>query len=1196
MPTEIIAAAAGVLGKIVAKPTTDAALRKETVLRALKAVRLDPKYPPRDFDSLYAYTLIEYCAPRPAPVLAFFRDAYVLEGFRRSFASGDWSRLGEETAVAIERNVESREFGHLGHAFEEHVDGFVVSFQALVDRSRAPHETRLENKVDELLVRVEKARVAEEQHRAKAEPRRTRSTPAERLMSDAREWFDAVGYTTRETWSPDDTCVAMLVDVPQRRGRYDRNVMLCVEGELSPHHMRLLREAVDEREAAEGWGVARLRVSESARRRASGSSDTLFCYTFDELIDLEADFDSYIAWVEAEVAGRDIDTRYVPLSCRKEEVDPGTGDTLDTSVYDWRDGGLDRYVEGWLREPDRKHLSLLGEFGMGKSWFGLHLAGEMARGWRDAKQRGLPRPRVPLVIPLREYAKQTSVEALLSEFFFHKHSIDLRSYEVFRVLNRMGRLLLIFDGFDEMAARSDRNTMVANFWQLANAVEPGAKVLLSSRTEHFPHAREARDILGAQLSTTASSIAREGPSFDIVELVPFDDEQIAQMLGHLMDPDQITLVMSNYDVRDLMRRPVMSELVMDALPEIQDGAQVDLARIYLYAIRRKLDRDIEQERTFTSRADKLYFLCEVAWEMISSDRLALNYREFPDHLRRCFGAMVTSQKDLDYWEYDMRNQSMLVRNSEGDYGPAHKSLLEFLVAYKFAAELGVLGNDFLSLLREGGGTDGDERTWSHHFSERVAGQELPALARFRAETVDQLARTVGAAAMGHVVFDFLVEMASEDLDSSHSVLYDVISSTADSEVEPGMVGGNCANLLVALDGGLEGAQLQDTDLSGFTPARFNLRASLIDADLRGARLEGANLADVDLSLADLRGASLAGDALMSCDQVVTQLVAHPGGAITARGWQEVFHWPDGKIENEPRVLVLPDEGDDWEGGRTGHIFSWGENDWAYANDAVAAVVSSESGRSLMDLPPFAVASVLWAGKIGVLVHREWQPEARIMDPKSGRTIADLRIHGQVEKGGFGLHADGLSAWSIGDGHLSTHLFTPASPQGLLLKRHRIPSTETHISHDTASMWLLDNEGTTLVVDLFSGRLLELTGIFDEMTHSELYEAAVCDSQGMVHFSGPEGVTIFDLHAKGGAASWTVACTLGVAGVHYARDRDVMLTGTSAGEIAIRNPRTGEVLSSTSVNPNLSGARFSNRCGLAPLVLDSIQLAGGILSD
>jgi predicted NACHT family NTPase len=30
----------------------------------------------------------------------------------------------------------------------------------------------------------------------------------------------------------------------------------------------------------------------------------------------------------------------------------------------------------------------------------------------------------------------------------------------------MGKLLLIFDGFDEMAARIDRQQMINNFWEL----------------------------------------------------------------------------------------------------------------------------------------------------------------------------------------------------------------------------------------------------------------------------------------------------------------------------------------------------------------------------------------------------------------------------------------------------------------------------------------------------------------------------------------------------------------------------------------------------------------------------------------------------------------------------------------------------------------------------------------------------------
>ncbi|MER5890582.1 pentapeptide repeat-containing protein [Streptomyces sp. NPDC001941] len=1186
---EIIGAAAGALGKIVAKPAADAALRKELVVRTLKAVRLDPKYPPRDFDSIYAYTLIEYCADRPAPVLAFFRDRYVLEAFRTSFGTGDGKRLRDEVATAVQRNAETGEFGHLGHGFDEHVEAFTTAFQRVVDRSREPHEIRAEQKIDALLALVAETRVEEERHRTATEPERTGASPAARLMADVREWFDAVGYLVRETWETADGSVALLVDVPQRRGRYDTDVMLCVDGELGPHHLRTLAAAVAEREAAEGWGIARLAVAEAARRRAE-SDEELFCYTFDELIELEADFESYIGWVEAEVARRELDERYVPLSCRKEEVDPATGETLDTSVYDWRDGGLDRYVEGWLREPDRKHLSLLGEFGMGKSWFGLHLAGEMARGWRDAKRRGLPRPRVPLVIPLRDYAKQTSVEALLSDFFFHKHRIALRSYDVFRVLNRMGRLLLVFDGFDEMAARADRNTMVANFWELANAVEPGAKVLLSSRTEHFPHAAEARDVLNARVSDSPSSVLRQGPSFDIVELLPFDDDQIRGMLGHLMSPDKAESLMAYDDVRDLMRRPVMSELVLDALPEIERGAPIDLARIYLYAIRRKMDRDIEHERTFTSRADKLYFLCELAWEMLSSNRLTLNYRDFPEQLRRCFGPLVASQKDLDYWAYDMRNQSMLVRDAEGDYGPAHKSLLEFLVAYKLAAELGVLAGDFLSLLPVEPGPDAGERTWSGYFGGRGPGGELPSLGRFRTEPLGGLAASFGSLeTLEPVVVSFLREMASEDLEASRGVLLEVIASTASGETDPGAVGGYSANLLAALGEDFDGVDLRGTDLSGFEPSLYTVNASMKGADLRGAQLTDADLAWVDLTSADLRGATLSGVSVLSSHRSVTQLVAHPGGAITAVAGGEAFHWPDGDLAGAPRIRDLPGilEHD-------GSLLTWGENDWAYAHARAGEAVASRDGERLMELPPYTIAQVIWGGRAGALVHHRTYRTARVVDPVSGEQLVELTVHDPAEVAGFGPHQDGVSAWSIGAGHLALHRFTPEHPGGELIERVFLGTGRLDVRGDAATVWTFTHDGDLVLVDLSRGRVRRLSqqewgGPFPSLT------ATLDPPGGNLYLGRPDKLSLFRPGPPGFEGdALTHAVALDVSVLRFDPVRNAVITGSASGEIMVRDPLSGEILAATSVNPHLRGARFSSACGLAPAVLDSIRRAGGIV--
>ena len=247
----------------------------------------------------------------------------------------------------------------------------------------------------------------------------------------------------------------------------------------------------------------------------------------------------------------------------------------------------------------------------------------------------MPRPRLPLVIPLRDYAKALNVENVFAGFFYTQHNIRLNS-DVFDRLNRMGKLLLIFDGFDEMADKIDTQKMTDNFWELAKVVTPNAKVILTCRTEHFPTAQDGRENFGGErIPSNANKIA-VAPKFETLELMKFDDGQIREVLARRTNLATVELVMANSQLLDLLRRAVMAEFVLEALPEIEAGKKIDLARVYLYAVRHKMERDITTGRTFTSLADKLYFLCELAWEMLSEDKMTLNYQEFPDRLRLLF--------------------------------------------------------------------------------------------------------------------------------------------------------------------------------------------------------------------------------------------------------------------------------------------------------------------------------------------------------------------------------------------------------------------------------------------------------------------------------------------------------------------------------------------------------------------------------
>ena len=114
-----------------------------------------------------------------------------------------------------------------------------------------------------------------------------------------------------------------------------------------------------------------------------------------------------------------------------------------------QDAELSAAIDRWLEDPCKEHISILGEFGTGKTWFTHHYAYQLMKKYLEAKEKGLKRPRLPLGIQLRDYSKALNSESLFSDFFFRKHEVPLPGYSAFEQLNRMGKLLLIFDGFDE---------------------------------------------------------------------------------------------------------------------------------------------------------------------------------------------------------------------------------------------------------------------------------------------------------------------------------------------------------------------------------------------------------------------------------------------------------------------------------------------------------------------------------------------------------------------------------------------------------------------------------------------------------------------------------------------------------------------------------------------------------------------------
>ena len=488
---------------------------KEKVGRSEQIIRLKEKFGLQDIESLtkfediYIHAVVTYafddeglCKPRA--LVEFFKRKDVRDVFRVAFAENnprDWLEKGQAIAQH-----------NLGNQLPEidpkrELSEFAVVFVNLVKQTRSPKEIRQEQKLDSiekgmrsLQTQMQNLPSLEAMNQLvmqlsgvdrPALPAATaQNSEAAMLARELGEWFEVLDHieynrdSDSEVW--EDDYFEWTIRLRLTRRRSVCVLVRGVAGEVSMADLKSFQISVEKNRADEGWLVGNRRVSKAARKAAQEQAayEAITCYTFDELLDEDADFEKYLDWLEEQIKAKGIDVGYLPLACRKDDLDPVTQQKMGMSTYGEEDEWIDGYVDMWLDDPAKEHLSVLGEFGTGKTWFSLHYAWVAMQRYREAKKRGTERPRVPIVVPLRDYAKAVSVRSLFSEFFFDKHEM-LGSYSAFEKLNRMGKLLLIFDGFDEMAARVNRQSMIDNFWELAKVVVPGAKAILTCRTSIF---------------------------------------------------------------------------------------------------------------------------------------------------------------------------------------------------------------------------------------------------------------------------------------------------------------------------------------------------------------------------------------------------------------------------------------------------------------------------------------------------------------------------------------------------------------------------------------------------------------------------------------------------------------------------------------------------------------------------------------
>ena len=613
---------------------------------------------------------------------------------------------------------------------------------------------------------------------------------------------------------------------------------------------------------------------------------------------------------------------------------------------------------GWLSSDQARFVLLLGDFGRGKTFL-LH---ELARQLPEH----LPHV-VPMLVELRGLEKARTVDELVAQHVAAS-GVDRIDFPAFRYMLRTGRIVLLLDGFDELALRVSYERAADHLRTLMDAVDGQAKVVLTSRTQHFISDAQVHTALGARVDLV--------PGRRLAHLEDFTDEQIRSFLVGLFGGDtaraeaRLELIKDVRDLLGLSRNPRMLSFIA-ALPEerlrVAQAVSGSIGSAELY--RELLGQWLGYEdRRACPPGSALGLGLDERWSAVTALALRLwattdryiGLAELDAVAARLVADLVDRQLDADQAAQMIGSGTLLSRTEDGLFTFVHQSVMEWLVAAEAARliadgdpspdvlsvrSMSPLMADFFCGLARKGASDWEAAVLASDTGTEVA-KDNALLVRTR----------LGEASTR-------LKLADHDLRSADLTKKDYAGAD-----------------LTGAD--LRGARLVETNLSGAVLHRTRLgdtrltSTNLVKADLTGADLTGARLRDVDLRGATLTGSRWTYAALLgsSADDLDADLLAP--AAIPARDPHE-------------RILQPP------PAGATSVAFSADGYLCAVGRqDGTVSIVDAQSGevRRILRGHGAAVTAVAYSGDGLELASTSEDRTIQIWDPVTGRLTTTLTGH------------------------------------------------------------------------------------------------------------------------------------------------------------------------------------------------------------
>lgn len=346
-------------------------------------------------------------------------------------------------------------------------------------------------------------------------------------------------------------------------------------------------------------------------------------------------------------------------------------------------------IDEWLSDSNWNQLTLLGDVGTGKSFLSKMLAHRLALKFLD---NPLENP-VPILIDLRNADRQFSIEGLVLTHL-SKNGLSRISFETFQYALSQGNIVLILDGFDEMASRVTPQITNRNFQELASCVQGRAKVLLTCRTHYFKCRTEEEEVILGSSKDYGSETVRDlywelisRKGFRIGYIRPFEVTQIEEYIHRCkgkQSHNALNRIRYTYNLMELSQRPMLLEMIVKSIDKLT-STEINPTTLYMVYTDAWIHRD--QWRDVLTPEVKLSFLMTLTYNLWHDDANSIHYTQLLDCIQQKLKTQIQTPQQLVEFDTEIRTATFLTRDDSGNYGFAHKSYAEYFLARYLACEL-----------------------------------------------------------------------------------------------------------------------------------------------------------------------------------------------------------------------------------------------------------------------------------------------------------------------------------------------------------------------------------------------------------------------------------------------------------------------------------------------------------------------------